>query len=235
MIVPEYCVLDTETTGIDPATCAVVEVAIVSPEGMALYRSRVNPGVPIPPEASAVHHITDAHVADAPRLSEIAETVKSIVGSGLIVAHNAPFDSAFMAPIGLTNEWVDSLRFARHLWPHAPGHGNQVLRYWRKLTVDTYGEAPHSALADAAVTAAIFRDEIDDYLRRFQTETWEQVSGYIASPLVIRTMPFGKHKGVELKDLPRDYVQWMAGNLRDLDLDLKASLEHCFPAVRFGA
>ena len=61
-------VVDIETTGLDPATDRIVEIAVVVVDFQGqhyrkLFHSLVDPGIPIPPEASAVHHITTAMVA----------------------------------------------------------------------------------------------------------------------------------------------------------------------------
>ena len=64
-------VIDLETTGIDPKCDRIIEVSVLklAPGGEADHRTRrVNPGVPIPPEATAVHGITDDDVADMPHL-----------------------------------------------------------------------------------------------------------------------------------------------------------------------
>ena len=69
-------VLDTETTGVDPLTDRIVELAVVrlDPDGAARrYRRLVDPGVPIPPAATAVHGIADADVAGRPRFAAIAD------------------------------------------------------------------------------------------------------------------------------------------------------------------
>ncbi len=61
--------VDLETTGTSPASDRIVEIAIlkVQPDGTEDFRrKRVNPGVPIPAEATAIHGITDADVADEP-------------------------------------------------------------------------------------------------------------------------------------------------------------------------
>ena len=68
-------VLDLETTGIDPKLDRIVEVSVLKllPGGDHDHRTRrVNPGVPIPPEATAVHGITDDDVADCPTFRAIA-------------------------------------------------------------------------------------------------------------------------------------------------------------------
>jgi len=96
-------VLDTETTGMDPATDKVIELALVkfeySRESAAIgrvfdtYDGLEDPGMPIPPESTAIHHITDDMVRDQ-RLDEAA-IGRVLEGAGLVIAHNAGFDRPF--------------------------------------------------------------------------------------------------------------------------------------------
>jgi DNA polymerase-3 subunit epsilon len=68
-------IFDLETTGTDPEGDRIVEISVlkVSPEGKGEHRTRrVQPGIPIPAEATAVHGITDADVAQAPRFGQVA-------------------------------------------------------------------------------------------------------------------------------------------------------------------
>jgi DNA polymerase-3 subunit epsilon len=68
-------VFDLETTGTSPGSDRIVEicVAVLLPDGgRDVVTRRVNPGRPIPPEATAVHGISDSDVADAPPFREIA-------------------------------------------------------------------------------------------------------------------------------------------------------------------
>ena len=83
----------------------------------------VNPGRPIPQEASDVHKITDDDVKDAPSFAEVAAEVTATLGGCVPAAYNAPFDKAFLtnelARAGLTLrrdvEWLDPLVWAREL------------------------------------------------------------------------------------------------------------------------
>lgn len=74
--------IDIESTGLDPATDRIVELAIVilRVDGTTMERClRMNPGVPIPPEATAVHGITDADVAYKPRFEQYALALKCLL------------------------------------------------------------------------------------------------------------------------------------------------------------
>ena len=80
----QFLVVDTETTGIDPATCKVVELAYVLTNltgPLAAGSFLVNPGCPIPPEASAVHHLVDEDVVGEPSLEEVLKIPADVVES----------------------------------------------------------------------------------------------------------------------------------------------------------
>lgn len=83
--------LDLETTGTDPATSRVVEVGIVKrlPDGSEHVISwRINPGIPIPPDAAAIHGITDADVAPCPPFVEVAEDIAAMLRDCDLVGFN---------------------------------------------------------------------------------------------------------------------------------------------------
>jgi DNA polymerase-3 subunit epsilon len=118
--------IDVETTGRDASVDRVVEVGIVLSRGGEIVERRnwlVNPGRPIPKEASDVHKITDDDVKDAPAFAAVAAEVAAMLEGCLPAAYNAAFDKAFLtnelARAGLTVrrdvEWVDPLVWAREL------------------------------------------------------------------------------------------------------------------------
>jgi DNA polymerase III epsilon subunit-like protein len=96
-------VIDVESTGLDTSEARIVSIAVVHATiGLAsgarlAYHTLVNPGVPIPPETTRIHGITDAMVADAPpfatRMDEdVADRVMDACDGRLVVAHNAPYE-----------------------------------------------------------------------------------------------------------------------------------------------
>lgn len=93
---PKCVILDTETTGLHDAA-RIVEVAVLGMDGTVLFESLVNPGVPIPPEATAVHGITDEMVKDAPTFSDILVPLTGALINRKIVVYNRDFDKRRLA------------------------------------------------------------------------------------------------------------------------------------------
>ena len=140
---------------------------------------------------------------DAPTLAALAPRLATLFArADVLVAHNAPFDRNFLAAVPHTRPWLDTLQLARRLWLDAPGHSNQVLRYWLGLPVAA--DAPHHALDDARVTAALL-------LRAFAAlpapagSTPATLLAWLATPQPATVMPFGRHKGTPLDQVPADY------------------------------
>jgi len=195
----------------------IVELAGVSSDHDELYQSFCNPQVPINVEARAVHHIDDKMIETAPRpAAAFSEMLKelSFEESFVLVAHNAQFDREFIGRLSDVfkdpNLWVCTYRCALHLYPEAPAHSNQVLRYWLNVDVELPSDLyPHRALYDALVTEAIL-------IRMLQTHSLDDLIALSSKPVVLRKVRFGKHKGMLWKDVPTDYLKWL---LRQSDID----------------
>ena len=94
-------VFDTETTGLDPARDEVVQIGAVRVVGARLvegeaFETRVDPGRPIPAASTRVHGIDDAAVSGAPSIAEAGRAFHRFAEGAVLVAHNAPFDLAFL-------------------------------------------------------------------------------------------------------------------------------------------
>jgi DNA polymerase-3 subunit epsilon len=118
--------VDVETTGRDASVDRVVEVGIAVARGGQVVERRnwlVNPGRPIPKEASDVHKITDEDVKDAPPFEAVAGEILAALAGCVPAAYNAAFDKAFligeMARAGQAMrrdvEWLDPLVWAREI------------------------------------------------------------------------------------------------------------------------
>jgi DNA polymerase III epsilon subunit-like protein len=115
----------------------------------------VNPGMPIPAEATAVHGITDSMVAAAPEPAFALRQARRFCQGRLLAAHSATFDLSFVGP-SVGTLALCTMRLARALFPEAPNHKNQTLR--RYLGIDRIaGEdfEAHRALGDAVVSAYV--------------------------------------------------------------------------------
>jgi DNA polymerase III epsilon subunit family exonuclease len=153
--------VDTETTGLNPAEGhGLVEVATVAIDETGLgesWSSLVRPERPIPPDASAVHGITDAMVADAPPSDRIAAGLRERCSDQTLVFHNASFDLPFLNDLlrqagqpPLLNPIIDTLGLARGLG--GPG-SNSLGALAARLGLPR--ETRHRALGDARTTARL--------------------------------------------------------------------------------
>lgn len=199
---------DTETTGTKFDKDRVIEIAAFDPVGNRTFCRFVNPGYPIPPEASAIHHITDDMVAASPSFQEVGAAFIEFCGpNAVLIAHNNDnFDKLFLDAemkrnhLSLPSTWkfIDTLKWARKYRNDLPRHSLQVLR-------ETYGIPPnqaHRALDDVIVLHAVFSQMIDDL-------SMETILDLLSAPTQVSRMPFGKHQGKALSEVPKDYVQWL--------------------------
>jgi len=219
----DIIIIDTETTGFDFNDDKVIEIAAMKVntewEIVDTFEQLIDPKRDIPPESSAIHHLTARDLVDKPTMEEVYPALKEFVGNTVLVAHNAPFDSGMLPE--LDNNWLCSLRLARHLWPKQ-SHKMQSLRYWLGLIdIDLKGLAPHRALADIIVTLEVFKKMIDQY----GDTPVDELMDYVNGPITVELMPFGKHRGEPLVAVPRSYKTWALNNIDDMDPDLRWSIE----------
>jgi exodeoxyribonuclease X len=164
----------------------------------------VNPGIPIPPKMSAIHHLIDEDVAGYPPWpTALLPIVDRPVDA--FCAHNAAFEKMWLTP-NLTGAapWVCSYRCAMRVWPEAPGHSNQELRYWLKPEglSRALAEPSHRAKPDAYVTAFTLRE----LLKR---ATLAQLIEWSSKPALLPRLNFGKHKGTAWAEVDHSYLQWI--------------------------
>lgn len=94
---PGVIILDTETTGLYDGA-EIVEIAIINVAGEVLLDERLRPSRPIPPEATTIHHITDADVVNAPTWPEIAERVGQLLrAASKVVIYNSDYDHRILS------------------------------------------------------------------------------------------------------------------------------------------
>ena len=159
-------VLDSETTGLDPAKARIVELGAVRLAGGRIepentFRSLINPGEPIPAAVAKIHGIDDAKVVAAPSFTQVWPQFSAFVGDDAVwIGHTLGFDLAvlkrecqradfaWVRPRMLDTRWLAEL-----VEPDLPNYSLEALGVW--LDVETADR--HSALGDAVATAHIFR------------------------------------------------------------------------------
>lgn len=159
-------ILDTETTGLDPAKGdRIVEIGCVElvglvPTGREFHRY-INPERDVPEEVVAVHGLTNAFLADKPVFLDILDELVEFIGDATLVAHNAPFDMRFLnaelqrcgyAAID-NSRVVDTVVMARRQFPGAPASLDALCR---RFGVDNSNRVQHGALLDAKLLADVY-------------------------------------------------------------------------------
>lgn len=222
-----FVYFDLETTGVNTKSDRIVEIAAYIPALEKEFQAFVNPGIPIPQEAANIHGITDEMVKDAPPWKEVVKDFFAFIGEDpLLIAHNGQsFDLPLLKeecarinyPFNEEIKMVDSLKWARQFRSDIPRHGLQFLRE----IYDIPANQAHRALDDVKVLAQVFSFMVDDL-------TPELVFNISKERKILQKMPFGKHQGMPLKQLPAHYLRWLkdSGALeREDNLPLKISLE----------
>lgn len=219
-------VIDTETAGHRFEDDAVIEIGSVDLDLATgtIFNPRqtlVDPGgVDINPHARRVHQISDAMLAGAPPFSE---AVLPFAGAPSYAAQRAEFDRPRLR---LTGRWLCTHKLALRAFPDLKAHGLQSLVKYVPLDLTEVrpqfeGLHPHRALYDALCTAILLRRIAEELLPRCQDigdflERAERVSN---EPALLAKLRFGKHKGVPLRDVPADYLEWL---IREPGMDADA-------------
>jgi len=183
-----FLILDVETTGLNPQEDRIVQIALVGVHCgrvAQLGAMLVNPERPIPPRASAIHHITNRQVEHAPTWAAVwPYVVRHLLEADVIVAHNAVFDRSFLPSV--SKPWLCTKRLAQRVWPSAPNFKNQTLRYWLDLALDA--EA-HDAAGDALVTAHVLLREIEAYLEQGGKDDLDALLRFVNRQIEVRAIP----------------------------------------------
>ena len=160
-------VLDTETTGLDPALGhRIIEIACVEMINRRLTRNnfykRIHPEREIDQGATAVHGIKLEDLTDEPKFAEIAEEFLAFVAGAELIIHNAPFDVGFLnaelgrikkLPVTTNCTITDTLAMARDLHP---GKRNNLDALCDRYQVDNSARTVHGALLDAELLSDVY-------------------------------------------------------------------------------
>jgi DNA polymerase III subunit epsilon len=242
--------LDLETTGLNVSTDRIVELALIRllPNGDVTEKvRRFNPGIPIPPEATAVHGISDADVAAKPPFAARAKALAELLDPCDLAGFNlrrfdlpmllAEFRRAGVSfPVG--DRRIVDVQMIYHRME--PRDLTAAVRYY----LDRELEDAHSALADIRATAAVLGAQIERYpdlprdieglnrfcdeMRPFETELDRWFRRRDDGSMHFRR---GKHGGRPLAEIAAthpDYLRWMLG-LDDLDEEVRDLVQSALP------
>jgi DNA polymerase III subunit epsilon len=232
-----FVCLDCETTGLETDKDRIIEIAMVRfnfEETLDSFETLIDPQIPISEVSIAIHHIDDSMVKGKPKIHEILPKVFEFVGTSIIVGHGITNDIAFLCsaakqhtmPCKLAaHPYLDTLRMAR-LYGESPINSLEKLRQHFNIAE----EGAHRAMNDVIVNIEVFK-----YLAR-RYKTTEQIVNRLKSPIQLKTMPLGKHKGRSFPEIPVEYLRWAVNQNFDKDLlfSLKTELKKRNKGAHFG-
>lgn len=220
---------DFETTGVNPKQCEPCQLAWVKAKvnedgsySVTSSRARyLKIDGPMPVQAFNVHSISKEMCEDGEcPVAEIEEMM--VAGKRLLGYNNRAYDDVIARRYGaVTSGSIDLFEGARRL--HSKGLVERATLgvVYRCLTGNAASNA-HDALADVYMTL----DLIAPMMKCFEIPSFRELVGWLVTPQGSTTMkmPFGKHRGRRLCDLPISYVRWAKENLQ-LSGDLKAGFD----------
>lgn len=245
-------VFDLETTGISISTDRIVEIALIKihPDGKEESRvMKINPGMPIPPESTAIHGISDADVANAPKFEEVARELAEFMKNCDFAGFNSnKFDFPLLVEEYLRAEidfdvenrkFIDAQRIFHVMEPR-----NLAAAY--KFYCDKSLENAHSAEADTRATLEVLKAQIDkyeqlkndvDYLHSFsgQSKNVDLAGRMVYNEQGKEVFNFGKHRGKLVEQVLKQdqgYYQWMMDG--DFSRDTKRRLTQIKLRSKFG-
>ncbi len=220
---------DLETTGVDPAKDRIVEISLVKimPNGDEEIKTRrVNPGMHIPEQASAIHGIYDDDIKDEPRFEQIAKSLASYIDGCDLAGYNS---NKFDIPV-LVEEFLRAgvdvdLKKRKFIDVQNIFHKKEqrtlVAAY--KFYCDKELEQAHSAEADTLATYEVLKAQLDRYpdlqndMEFLAAYTEQNACADYAGRILydkdgVEVFGFGKHRGKPVAQVFRDepsYYSWM--------------------------
>ena len=197
-------IFDVEAT--DKNDAVIIEAASLDVTSLKPFEvgnpwvQRYNPGKPISLGALAIHHIMDEELVHCPASSSF----RLPAGTKYLIGHNIDFDWVAIGSPDVKR--ICTLALARSLWPDLDSHTQSALLYYfeRDTARDQLRNA-HSALADVWICSKIAAQIIDKLHPVSLDALWEMSE----KARIPTTMPYGKHKGELISQVPTDYKQWL--------------------------
>lgn len=224
---------DIEATGLDTGNDRIVEFCFLAlDENLEIcgrYQSLVNPEMPIPPESTEIHGITDEEVEGFAPFATHADRIQGLVDKCILVAHNGIFDMAILNAelqrsgrkgLSPTHPLIDTLAIERYVNSH------KLEETYKRYEGKGFEDA-HRAEADTRATVAVLRgqmrnhtDRLPDHLEGLMVQEIQSLTGYELKEYLdhdrrfyrdaegVERFNFGQHRGDDVADR-RGYLEWM--------------------------
>ena len=254
-LLQDCLVVDTETTSLDFRKAEVIQYAsqdvlgvleTIGSESYDVPNDFYKPAEPISAKISSITTITNRMVEGCVNFKETLEDVQAEFDRfPYMIAHNAYYDDRIFVEHDLnTPTNICTMRLSRKLLVDDANIEEHTLSYLRyALDLPIPDDIPaHLADADVMVTALLFvhlvgiaqeRGIIDD-----NSDIGEQLIAYLEAPVIVTIMPFGKHKGTKLAEVPLSYWHWAVKNVDSLndenpayDKDFAASVDSAIEEI----
>jgi len=233
---------DLETTGIKVATDRIVEICILrlNVDGSTLIKTlRINPGIPIPPEVTAIHGITDEDVRDCPAFKQVAHELAQFLENCDLAGYNSNhFDIPLLAEEFLRADIDFDLKGRRFVDVQNIFHKMEPRNLYAAYKFYCAKELvnAHSAEADTIATYEILKSQLDRYAEvefkdrkgnvtqpvindikalsdfSWSTKAVDLIGHIVYNEKNIEVFNFGKHKGKAVAQVLKDepsYYDWM--------------------------
>lgn len=223
-------IFDTETTGLDAPELVEAAYLRVDPSDLTgktvitadSFQQKFRPSKAISIGAMATHHILDEDLVDCPPSSSFTLPKDT----KLLIGHNIDFDWRVIGEPNIKR--ICTLAMARHTFPGLDSYSQSALLYYlypaRRQFVRDRLRSAHSALADVGFCHLILQRIIRTAFPGGMP-SWKELHLFSEKARVPSVMPFGKHRGVTIRDLPKDYREWALKNLPEMDPYLRQALE----------
>lgn len=156
-LIDDYCVLDTETTGLSAYYDEIIEIGILrvrNNEIVDRYDQLIKPSIEVDGFITALTGITNDMLEDMPSISSVKNDVLSFISEDIILGHNTSFDMRFLNEgfkEQLANQYMDTMQFARKLYPELKHYSLSDLTDYLGLHNNE-----HRALADCIATKELY-------------------------------------------------------------------------------
>lgn len=240
----KYILFDTETTGASEED-KIIQIGMMivhSKTNIEVFDELCSTTVPIKLEAMEVHNIIPSMLEGKESFittNSYENLLKYNESENYLIAHNIGFDLGMLVKEGFKNQYtlIDTLRCAKHLFDDMPYHRLQYLRYALELYKIEEKEADdlgitikaHDAIGDVLVMKLFLSKLVQKVGELYpKINPMVKLAELTNTPVLIKTFKFGKYKGSDVSEVAKKdagYLAWMRDNMKDLDEDMRYTLD----------